>query len=123
MATATKVLHTDTTAFSKLEDWPYPVHFLPIPVEDLSQKHGRLAYYDIRTEDWSADSSELFLCMHGVPTWSYLYRRMIPVLLGSNTHHKRGVRIILVDFIGWGQSDKPESTEFHSVSFHRDSIV
>ena len=58
-----------------------------------------------------------FLCLHGEPTWSYLYRRMIPVLVAS------GARVVAPDFIGFGRSDKPEDDAAYSFEFHRDFLL
>jgi haloalkane dehalogenase len=54
-----------------------------------------------------------FLCLHGEPTWSYLYRRMIPRFLAT------GARVVAPDFIGFGRSDKPESEALYTFDFHR----
>jgi len=53
------------------------------------------------------------LCLHGEPTWSYLYRRMIPVFVAA------GARVVAPDFIGFGRSDKPEDETLYSFDFHR----
>jgi pimeloyl-ACP methyl ester carboxylesterase len=54
-----------------------------------------------------------FLCLHGEPTWSYLYRRMIPLFAGA------GARVVAPDFIGFGRSDKPEDEALYDFEFHR----
>ena len=54
-----------------------------------------------------------FLCLHGEPTWSYLYRRMIPHFVAS------GARAVAPDFLGFGRSDKPEHEDFYSFDLHR----
>jgi pimeloyl-ACP methyl ester carboxylesterase len=54
-----------------------------------------------------------FLCLHGEPTWSYLYRRMIPPFLAA------GARVVAPDFIGFGRSDKPEDQAFYTFDMHR----
>ena len=54
-----------------------------------------------------------FLCLHGEPTWSYLYRRMIPVFVAS------GARAVAPDFVGFGRSDKPEDEALYTFDFHR----
>ena len=53
------------------------------------------------------------LCLHGEPTWSYLYRRMLPPFVAS------GARVVAPDFIGFGRSDKPEDDSAYSFEFHR----
>jgi len=53
-----------------------------------------------------------FLCLHGEPTWSYLYRRMIPAFLED-------ARVVAPDFIGFGRSDKPEDEALYTFDFHR----
>jgi haloalkane dehalogenase len=54
-----------------------------------------------------------YLCLHGEPTWSYLYRRMIPRFVAS------GARVVAPDFIGFGRSDKPEDEALYTFDFHR----
>jgi len=54
-----------------------------------------------------------FLCLHGEPTWSYLYRRMIPGFLA------RGARVVAPDLVGFGRSDKPEDDALYTFDFHR----
>ena len=54
-----------------------------------------------------------FLCLHGEPTWSYLYRKMIPRLVAT------GARVVAPDFVGFGRSDKPEDEALYTFDFHR----
>jgi len=61
--------------------------------------------------------SRTFVCLHGEPTWSYLYRRMIPPLVAS------GARVVAPDFIGFGRSDKPEDEALYTFEFHRDFLL
>ncbi len=56
------------------------------------------------------------LCLHGEPSWSYLYRKMIPILAGDH-------RVIAPDFIGFGRSDKFTAVEEYSYRLHRDTIT
>ena len=66
--------------------------------------------------DWRASyidegkGERTFLCLHGEPTWSYLYRRMIPRFPG---------RIVAPDLIGFGRSDKPADEALYTFDFHR----
>lgn len=54
-----------------------------------------------------------FLCLHGEPTWCYLYRKMIPGFVA------RGARVVAPDFVGFGRSDKPEDEALYTFDFHR----
>jgi pimeloyl-ACP methyl ester carboxylesterase len=58
-----------------------------------------------------------YLCLHGNPTWSYLYRRMIPPLVAS------GARVVAPDFIGFGRSDKPDDEALYTFDFHREMLI
>jgi haloalkane dehalogenase len=69
--------------------------------------------------DWRAHyldegkGERTFLCLHGEPTWCYLYRRMIPPFVSS------GARVVAPDFIGFGRSDKPQDEALYTFDFHR----
>ena len=58
-----------------------------------------------------------YLCLHGNPTWSYLYRRMIPPFVAS------GARVVAPDLIGFGRSDKPDDEATYSFDFHREMLL
>jgi haloalkane dehalogenase len=58
-----------------------------------------------------------FLCLHGEPTWGYLYRRMIPPFLAG------GARVVAPDFIGFGRSDKPAEQAFYTFDMHRSFLL
>jgi pimeloyl-ACP methyl ester carboxylesterase len=64
-----------------------------------------------------ADASSTVLCLHGNPSWSYLYRQMIPVFTAA------GLRVVAPDLIGFGRSDKPADEAAHSYDFHRAMLV
>jgi len=72
-----------------------------------------MCYYD----EGPKDSKEVFFCLHGEPTWSYLYRKMIPIFLEA------GYRIVAPDFFGFGRSDKPVKDEVYTFDFHRNSLI
>jgi len=73
----------------------------------------RMAYID----EGPKDAETVFLCLHGKPTWSYLYRKMLPVYTGA------GCRVIAPDFFGFGRSDKPVDGLTYTFDFHRNSIL
>lgn len=63
------------------------------------------------------DAAVTVLCLHGNPSWSYLYRHMIAVFTGA------GLRVVAPDLIGFGRSDKPVDEATHSFDFHRDMLL
>jgi pimeloyl-ACP methyl ester carboxylesterase len=105
-----KILRTPEERFRTLPSFPYAPHYL----EDLAGYQGlRLHYVD----EGPRDAREVFLCLHGEPTWAYLYRKMIPVFLGA------GARVIAPDWFGFGRSDKPADDAVYTFSFHRDAAL
>ena len=103
-------LRTPDTAFEGLPDWPYPPHY----IEDLEGFGDlRIHYADIGPKD----AKTVFLCLHGQPTWSYLYRKMIPVFASA------GARVIAPDWLGFGRSDKPVRDATYTYHFHRNMII
>lgn len=105
-----EALRTPDTRFADLPDFPYAPRY----VDDLPGYEGlRAAYVD----EGPADADQVFLCLHGEPTWSFLYRRMIPVFIAA------GARVVAPDFFGFGRSDKPVRDEDYSFHFHRNHLI
>ncbi len=105
-----EALRTPEDRFANLPDFDFPVGY----VNDLPGYEGlRIAYVDAGP----ADAARTFLCLHGEPSWSFLYRRMIPVFLES------GARVIAPDLLGFGRSDKPVKQSDYSFHFHRDYLL
>ncbi|MBX9859641.1 MAG: alpha/beta fold hydrolase [Sphingomonas sp.] len=103
-------LRTPDDRFANLPGFPWPPHY----VDDLPGYEGlRAAYID----DGPRDADRTFLCLHGEPSWSYLYRRMIPVFL------ENGARVVAPDFFGFGRSDKPVNQSDYSFDFHRNYLL
>ena len=100
-------LRTPDERFAGLPDWPYAPHYFERP-DGL-----RLHYVD----EGPRDAAKTFLCLHGQPTWSYLYRRMIPVFVAA------GDRVVAPDFLGFGRSDKPADEAIYTFDFHRDTLL
>ncbi|HJN51138.1 MAG: haloalkane dehalogenase [Pseudomonadales bacterium] len=73
--------------------------------------------YRVHYLDEGSAEGEPILLLHGEPTWAYLYRKMIPVLVAA------GYRCIVPDLIGFGRSDKPASMDVHTYKFHVDVIT
>ncbi len=103
-------LRTPDDRFADLQDFPYLPHF----IDDLPGYEGLRAHY---VDEGPPDSDRTFLCLHGEPTWSYLYRKMIPVMLES------GARIVAPDLFGFGRSDKPVQDSTYTFHFHRDFLL
>ena len=67
--------------------------------------------------DGPPEAAVTVLCLHGNPSWSYLYRHMIPVFVAS------GHRVVAPDLIGFGRSDKPVDEAAHRFDFHRNMLL
>lgn len=100
---------TPEARFAQLPGFPYAPHYL----DDLAGYEGTRIHYI----DEGEARNGVALCLHGNPTWSYLYRKMIPVLVAS------GLRVVAPDLIGFGRSDKPVDESAHTFSWHRDSLL
>ena len=84
----------------------------PRYLSDLPGYAGlRMHYVDEGPRD-----AEVFLCLHGEPTWAFLYRRMIPVFTGA------GFRAVAPDLFGFGRSDKPADDAGYTFEFHRGAL-
>ena len=106
----TQVLRTPDERFAHLPGYPFSSHYL----EDLKGYNGmRLHYLD----EGPRDANQVFLCLHGEPTWSYLYRKMIPVFTDA------GHRAVAPDLFGFGRSDKPVEDEAYTFHFHRQALM
>lgn len=100
------VLRTDDSCFAGLPGYP----FAPNYVEGLPGYEGIRVHY---LDEGPSDAAVTFLCLHGQPAWSYLYRKMIPVFAGA------GHRVIAPDLLGFGRSDKPSDETIYTFDFHR----
>ena len=98
-------LHTPASNFTHLQDFPYAPHFIEI---DGMQMH----YIDEGPHD-----APVMLLMHGMPTWSYLYRHMIPLFLEA------GYRCIAPDHMGFGRSDKPTDPSWYNIARHTHNMA
>jgi pimeloyl-ACP methyl ester carboxylesterase len=102
-------LRTDDSRFDNLPGWPFPPRYL----ETLPGYEGLRMHYI----DEGPVEAPVFLCLHGEPTWAYLYRRMIPVFLDA------GMRVVAPDFYGFGRSDKPVDDATYTWDFHRNALL
>lgn len=101
------ILRTPDERFADLVDWPYE----PVYTEVASGVGSslRIHHVEVTPDSWSG---ETVLCMHGEPTWGYLYRKMIPVLVEA------GHRVVVPDLVGFGRSDKPSQTTDYTYERH-----
>lgn len=99
------VLRTPDERFAGLPDWPYAPHYLEVV--------GLRVHY---VDEGPRDAPVTALCLHGEPSWAYLYRKMIPPFVAA------GLRVVAPDFIGFGRSDKPDDDAWYSFVRHRTTI-
>lgn len=105
-----EMLRTPDHRFSLLPGFSFTPNYL----EELRGYQGiRIHYLD----EGPRSANRTFLCLHGEPTWGYLYRKMIPVFVAA------GHRAIAPDFIGFGRSDKPVDEAIYTFNFHREMLL
>jgi len=97
------ILRTPDERFQNLSDYDFSPNYVDIG-------DTRMHYLD------EGDGAETILCLHGEPTWSYLYRHMIPPLA-------RRFRVVAPDMVGFGKSDKYGAQEDYSFHMHYDKLV
>jgi tRNA(adenine34) deaminase len=103
-------LRTPDDRFEQLPGYPWAPRY----VSDLPALAGwRLHFLD----EGPRDAPVTWLCLHGNPAWSYLYRQMIPSFLAS------GARVVAPDLIGFGRSDKPKKESAHTFTWHRQVLL
>ena len=102
----TSNLRTPDARFVGLPDYPFAPHY----IDNLPTEPGLRMHY---LDEGPRDAAKVFLCLHGQPTWSYLYRSMIPVFVAS------GHRVVAPDLAGFGRSDKPADDARYTFDFHR----
>lgn len=97
------VLRTPDEAFSSIRDYPFSPHYLEV----ASDGNGALRIHYV-----DEGSGPVVILMHGEPSWSYLYRKVIPILVEA------GFRVVAPDLIGFGKSDKPSETADYTYARH-----
>ncbi len=108
-----EIARTPDSCFTDLPDYPFAPHYAEVTAEGLDPV--RMHYLDEGPRD-----GPVALLLHGQPTWSYLYRSVIPVLVAA------GIRAIAPDNIGFGRSDKPVDPTDYTFARHiawTDSLV
>ena len=102
-----RFLRTPDDRFTGLPGYSFAPHYVEVPAGD-GDGTLRVHYLD----EGPADASETILCLHGEPSWSFLYRHMIPVLTAA------GFRVVAPDLVGFGRSDKPASRTDYTYARH-----
>jgi haloalkane dehalogenase len=100
-----KVLRTPDECFDAVKDWPYEPRY--VEVDGLR----------IHLVDEGPESADPILLLHGEPSWSYLYRKMIAPLVAA------GQRCVAVDLVGFGRSDKPVDQADYTYQRHVDWVT
>ena len=101
-----KVLRTPEAQFANLVGYPFESKYVEFPFEGIKMRMHYL--------DEGKPNGELIVLLHGQPSWSYLYRKVIPYLTAA------GYRVIAPDLIGFGKSDKPANMD--DISYERQEI-
>ena len=102
----TAALRTSDSRLAALPDYDYAPHW---------SEHAGFRVHHL--DEGPRDAAVTALCLHGNPTWSYLYRHMIPVFSAA------GLRVVAPDLIGFGRSDKPADETAHTWELHRGMLI
>ena len=109
MSITPNVVRTPDDRFENLPGFDFTPHY----VEGLPGYDGLRVHY---LDEGPRDAEHTFLCLHGQPTWCYLYRKMIPVFAQAG-------RVIAPDLLGFGRSDKPTDDARYTFDFHRGMLL
>jgi haloalkane dehalogenase len=102
-----KVLRTPDERFAAIADYAFDPRYVPVPTGDGS---GTLRVHYL--DEGVSSEGETVLLVHGEPSWSYLYRKMVPVLCEA------GLRVVVPDLVGFGRSDKPAARQDYTYARH-----
>ncbi len=106
-------VRTPDANFENLTGYPWAPHY----VSDMPSLAGLRMHYVDEGGDVQNEKAFTWLCLHGNPAWSYLYRKMIPLFLAA------GHRVVAPDLIGFGKSDKPKKDSTHHFNWHRQILL
>ena len=104
-----KTLRTPDERFSNLPDYDFVPNYVDIADQAGDGAGGSLRVHYL--DEGPTDAAPILL-MHGEPSWSYLYRKMIPTLVAA------GHRVIAPDLVGFGRSDKPSEKSDYTYARH-----
>lgn len=103
-------VRTPGERFENLPDYPYSPNY----IDNLPGYEGLRVHY---LDEGPRAAERTFLCLHGQPSWSFLYRKMLPIFVES------GARVVCPDWLGFGRSDKPTDDTVYTYHFHRNMLV
>ena len=103
-------VRTPEDRFANLPGYPWAPHYLG----DLPALAGLRMHY---LDEGPREAPLTWLCLHGNPSWSYSWRRMLPVFLQA------GDRVVAPDLVGFGKSDKPKREGAHGFEWHRQVLL
>ena len=106
---AVRAVRTPEERFRRLKHYPFEPKYIDIKYSSDTNDETQLRMHYV---DEGPRDGEIVLCLHGQPTWSYLYRKMIPPLT------KAGYRVIAPDLIGFGKSDKITERSAYTYAKH-----
>ncbi len=102
-----EALRTPDERFASLPDYPFAPHY--VDIDDGEGGMLRVHYVDEGPPD-----ADPVLLLHGEPSWSFLYRKMVPIIAGA------GLRVVVPDLVGFGRSDKPSKRTDYTYQRHVD---
>jgi haloalkane dehalogenase len=101
--------------FAALAGYAFEPHYVEVPTGEVPGRSGEDGATTIRIhylDEGPAEAEETLLLLHGEPSWSYLYRKMVPPLIGA------GYRVVVPDLVGFGRSDKPAERSDYTFARH-----
>jgi haloalkane dehalogenase len=107
------VLRTPDSRFENLQDYPFEPHYVEVMIERGVRGQERVPMRMHYVDEGEGDP---VVMLHGQPTWSYLYRKMIPIVAAEH-------RVIAPDWIGFGKSDKFIRESDYTFQMHFESAV
>ena len=105
-----KALRTPDERFENLAGYDFEPNY----IDGTGDQAGLRQHY---LDEGPKDAEITFLCLHGEPSWAYLYRKMIPIFTAA------GHRAVAPDFYGFGRSDKPVDDDIYTIDFHRRTLI
>jgi len=91
--------------------------FAELPGFAFAPRYVEIGALRMHYLDEGPKTAPVALCLHGQPTWAYLYRNMLPAFLAA------GLRVLAPDLFGFGRSDKPVDEDVYTFDFHRSSVM